>query len=490
MTNLESLKQLSSEIFDLHCIVQLLSWDQEIYMPGGAAQDRAYQLATLSAIIHKKETTKELGEILAKAEDEISYLSTADAALVRVMRRSYEHATKLPEEFVTAFTQLTSQSVHVWVEARKKSDFSLFAPYLEKIVEMTKKQASYLGYKDHPYDALLDLYEEGLTTKDVTKMFEELKGPLVEVLNKAKGKWNKEFDFDKPFDESEQIAFSKRTLEKIGYDFRRGREDKSPHPFTEAMGHNDRRVTNRYSEYGLDFISSALHEGGHGLYEQGIAEKLARTALDAGVSLGIHESQSKFWECMVGSRYEFWDNFYPELVAAFPAQMSGISLDDFYLRWNKVDTSLIRVEADEVTYNLHILIRFEIEKALMEDTVKVSELPDLWNAKYKEYLGVDVPNDSLGVLQDIHWSHGAMGYFPTYTLGNLGAAQVWDAYTRYDTGWRDTLRVGNTGKILSWLKENMYQYGSVYQPKELMKKVTGEELSAKYWIKYIQDKYC
>ncbi|MDQ3099244.1 MAG: carboxypeptidase M32 [bacterium] len=490
MTNtIDKLKQLSAEIYDLRCTMQLLAWDQEVYMPTGAAPDRAYQLSTLSTIIHQKETSKQLGELLTRLEENNESLSVEDRALVRVMKRSYDQSTKLPEAFVTEFTQLTSQSVHAWVEARKKSDFSLFAPYLEKIVAMTKQQAKYLEYVKHPYDALLDLYEEGLTTDDVTKMFDELKRPLVEILAESKDRWNKDFAFDVPFDERDQMAFSELVLKKIGYDFNRGREDKAPHPFTEAMGHNDRRVTNRYKPYDIDFISSALHEGGHGLYEQGIAEKLTRSSLDTGVSLGIHESQSKFWECMVGSRYEFWEDFYPELQKAFPAQLKNVSIDDFYLRMHKVAPSFIRVEADEVTYNLHILIRFEIEKALMEDAVTVSELPELWNAKYKEYLGIDVVNDAQGVLQDIHWSHGSIGYFPTYTMGNLGAAQIWNAYTKYDPKWKVTLRMGNTAKVLAWLTENMYQYGSIYQPRELMKKVSGEELNAKYWVEYIREKY-
>lgn len=489
MTNtIEKLKQLSAEIFDLRSIMQLLAWDQEVHMPRGAAPDRAYQLSTLSTIIHQKETAKELGELLHQAEQE-SVLSVEDRALVRVMKRSYEQSTKLPEAFVAEFTKLTSQSVQAWAEARQKSDFAIFAPLLAKVVEMTKQQTEYLGYEKHRYDALLDLYEEGLTSDDVEKMFVRLKEPLIGILQKAKEKWNADFDFHTPFDEREQMNFSRRVLEKIGYDFNRGREDKSPHPFTEAMGHNDRRVTNRYKPNYIDFIFSALHEGGHGLYEQGISEKIARSALDTGVSLGIHESQSKFWECMIGSRYEFWENFYPELQAAFPVQMKDISLDDFYLRIHKVEPSFIRVEADEVTYNLHILIRFEIEKALMEDSITIAELPEAWNAKYKEYLGIEVPNDALGVLQDIHWSHGSIGYFPTYTLGNLGAAQIWHAYTDSDPDWKTTLRSGNSKKILTWLTEHMYQYGSIYQPKELMKKVTGEELNATYWLGYVREKY-
>ncbi len=488
-TSIDRLKQISAEIYDLRCIVQLLAWDQEVYMPPGAAADRGNQIATISTIIHQKETSQELGKILNEIAHESNSLSVEDNALVRVMKRSYDQATKLPEEFVNEFTQLTSNSVHAWVEARQASDFSKFAPYLEKVVEMTKKQAEYLGYEKHPYDALLDLYEEGLTSEDVTKMFSQLKEPLVRILKEAQNKWKDDFSFSEPFDELEQIAFSKRALQKIGYDFNRGREDKSPHPFTEAMGHNDRRVTNRYKPNDLDFISSALHEGGHGLYEQGISERIARTHLDTGVSLGIHESQSKFWECMIGGRYEFWENFYPELKAAFPRQLGSVALPDFYHTLHKVSPSLIRVEADEVTYNLHILIRFEIEKDLIEGKIKVNELPEIWNAKYKEYLGIDVPDDAHGVLQDIHWSHGSLGYFPTYTIGNLGAAQIWHAYTEYDPEWKQTLRSGNTGKILAWLTENMYQYGSIYQPKELMKKVTGEELDAKYWLEYVENKY-
>ncbi len=487
--NIDRLKRISAEIFDLHCISQLLAWDQEVYMPARAVSDRAFQLSTLSAITHQKESSPELGELLNQLQNDVASYSVEERALIRTMKRAYDHSTKLPEKFVKEFSELTSQTLNAWVEARKESDFTKFSPYLEKVVEMTKQQAEYLGYDKHPYDALLDLYEEGLVCTDVTKMFDDLKEPLVGIIKTARDRWNEDFTFENDFSESDQIVFSKRVLEKIGYDFSRGREDKSAHPFTEAMGHNDRRVTNRYKKNDIDFIFSALHEGGHGLYEQGISKKIERSSLDSGVSLGIHESQSKFWECMIGRRYEFWENFYPEVQKALPLQLGKVTLKDFYRRIHKVEPSLIRVDADELTYNMHILIRFEIEKALIEGSVKVVELPEMWRGKYKEYLGIDVPDDACGVLQDIHWSHGAIGYFPTYTMGNLGAAQVWHAYTLFDPEWKATLRNGNTQKVLEWLTENIYQYGSIYQPKELMVKATGEELTSKYWLEYVEEKY-
>jgi len=493
MKNIERLKELSFELFDLQTIAALLAWDQEVYMPVGAVIDRSNQLALMSRLIHQKETAVEIGELILAIEEEVKQnpasFTTIDLALVRVMKRDHQQSTKIPEDFVVEFTMLTSQSVSAWVRARKNSNFSEFAPFLSKIVEMCRKQTEYLGYKEHPYDALLDLYEEGLTTKEVAAVFEEIKNPLIEIAREAGKKWSEGIHFDAELSEGSEKAFAHHMLEQIGYDFNRGRMDTAPHPFMERFGHDDRRVTNRYNPHAVEFIFSALHEGGHALYEQGIAKELARTSLDSGVSLGIHESQSRMWENMIGRNRAFWDCHYDSLVKAFPKQFTNIPVDEFYRRINRVKPGLIRVDADEVTYNLHILIRFEIEKALIEGVLDVDDLPKVWNAKYKEYLGVDVPDDANGVLQDIHWAHGGVGYFPTYTLGNLNAAQIWNTYKKLDHDIEGTLRSGNSEKIKSWLSEKIYKHGSVYTPKELIKRITGENVQAKYLLEYLREKY-
>ncbi|MEJ2032206.1 MAG: carboxypeptidase M32, partial [Deltaproteobacteria bacterium] len=401
-----------------------------------------------------------------------------ELALVRVMRRQYDQSTKLPEEFVTSFSHLTSRALSVWTHARRRSDFSLFAPLLEEVVAMCRRQAEYLGYPEEPYDALLDLHEEGLTTSMVVKMFAGLREPLRDMVRKLRTVGGRELRFAEPFRQEEQIAFAEKMLAAIGFDFKRGRQDLSAHPFTTSIGHHDHRVTNRYHPHSLEFIFSALHEGGHALYEQNIADSLEGTALDSGISLGVHESQSRLWENVIGRSLPFWEHFYPELRQAFPAQFADLPLSEFVSGLNLVRPGPIRVEADEVSYNLHVLIRFELEKALIDGTLAVRDLPAAWDQRYREDLDVRVDRDADGVLQDIHWSHGSFGYFPTYTIGNLAAAQIWEAYRGFDSETEKTLRRGELAKIRNWLTERIYRHGSIYPPGELIVNVTGKPLDA------------
>ncbi len=489
MEIIKDLKKRSSELTDLHHIMALLQWDQEVQIPTNAAQDRAGQLATLSTIIHRKEVSIELGDLLLEAEKQIAHLSETDRALIRVMRRSYDQSTKLPEQFVADFSRLTSQALNVWVEARKRSDFKMFSPLLEKIVSMCREQAEYLGYTNEPYDALLDLYEEGLTTTQVASLFEEIKDPLTEMVHRAKQMPQQEINISKDLERRRQTEFAEQALQKIGFDFTRGRQDVSAHPFTTTMGHNDRRVTNRYNPRSLEFIFSALHEGGHALYEQGISSDLNHTALDNGVSLGIHESQSRLWENIIGRSLPFWQNLYPNLKEHFPGLFDNLSIEEFVKGINVIKPGLIRVEADEVSYNLHVLIRFEIEKGLMEGSLPVKDLPVVWNQKYKEYLDVEVDSDANGVLQDIHWAHGSLGYFPTYTIGNMAAAQFWHKFTQLHQDYEAIIAGGTLEKIRTWLTENIYRHGSVYQPAELLQKVTGEGLNPQYFLDYLRQKF-
>jgi carboxypeptidase Taq len=430
----------------------------------------------------------ELGALLAEVGAQKEALSVEDRALLRVMQRSYDQNTRLPEEFVAEFSRLTSQAQMAWLKAREQSDFAIFQPLLERLVVMARQQAEYLGYKNHPYDALLDLYEEGLTTCQVEEMFAELQAPLVGLVKRFAGRLTP-LSFSENFSPEGQERFAEHLLTAMGFDFSRGCLARSAHPFTTTLGHHDRRITNRYAPKGLDFIFGALHEGGHALYEQGIDERLANCHLDDGVSLGIHESQSRFWENVVGRGRPFWQKFFPELQQAFPAQFSQTGLDDFVRGINAVKPGLIRVDADELTYNLHVLIRFEIEKGLIEGSLEVAALPGIWREKYRQYLGVEVESDADGVLQDIHWSHGSFGYFPTYTIGNLAAAQIWEAYKRYDPDFSRTLAEGDLAKLREWLAGEIHAHGSVYLPQDLLVRVTGAPLSARAFLAYLEEKF-
>ena len=491
MKNIEELHQKARELTNLNSIMALLQWDQEVMMPPGGNEGRAEQFSVLSTIVHQKITAPGLGKILQEMFGKPEELSAADLSLIMVLKREYDKNTKLPEKFIADFSRLTSEALPVWVEARKKNNFEIFQSLLQKIINMSRQKADYLGYVDHPYDALLDLYEEGLTTSDLEVLFGNLKTELSQLLQQKVSQ-------QKPVPEKlanmvpmllkDQVHFSEKLLAEIGYDFNRGRQDISAHPFTTSLGHGDRRVTNRFRPDSLEFIFSALHEGGHALYEQNISEEYAETPLDEGVSLGIHESQSRLWENIIGRSRLFWEKYYPVLQEFLPRQFQDIPSDDFVCYINRVHPGMIRVEADEVSYNLHVLIRFELEKALLEGTIEASELPALWNEKYQHYLIVNVDSDANGVLLDIHWAHGSFGYFPTYTIGNLAAAQIWQTYCQFDPDHRQTLQLGKLGKIRDWLTDNIYSHGALYPPAELLHNVCGEPLNSKYFIDYLKNK--
>ena len=491
MKKIDELHIKARELTDLNSILALLQWDQEVMLPTGGAEGRAGQFSALSTIVHQKITSPVLGKIIRELSEKPEELSSTDVSLIRVLKREYDKNTKLPEKFVADFSRLTSEALPVWVEARKKNNFGLFQPLLGKIISMSRQKADFLGYVDHPYDALLDLYEEGLTTSGLEVLFENLKGELSELLQHKVSQQRpvpEKLSDMAPMLLKDQVQFSERLLAEIGYDFNRGRQDISAHPFTTSLGHNDRRVTNRFRADSLEFIFSALHEGGHALYEQNIAKKFAEAPLDEGVSLGIHESQSRLWENIIGRSHLFWEKYYPLLQEFLPKQFQNIVLDDFVRHINRVQPGMIRVEADEVSYNLHVLIRFELEKGLIEGSIEVTDLPGLWNEKYLHYLNVAVDSDSNGVLQDIHWAHGSFGYFPTYTIGNLAAVQIWQTYCRFDPEHQQTLKQGKLDTIRNWLTENIYSHGAVYPPAELLLKVCGKPLDSKYFIEYLKNK--
>jgi carboxypeptidase Taq len=418
---------------------------------------------------------------------------TEDHALVRLARRDYGQATKLPSRLVTEVSRATSLAEPAWVRARAESDWSVFAPHLEEIVGLTRESAEALGYEEHPYDALLDLYEPGSTKARIEPVFEELKAGLVPLIRKisALPDEDRSRPLYGPFDEAEQEAFGQKVITAFGYDFRRGRQDRAVHPFCINFGGSgDVRITTRFDPNWLSpALFATFHEAGHAMYEQGVNPDYARTPLSGGVSMGVHESQSRLWENLVGRSRTFWSFYYPELQQTFPEALGGTDLEDFYRAINDVRPSLIRVEADELTYNLHILVRFEIEVALLEGGLSVAEIPAAWNAKMEEYLGVVPAKDSEGALQDVHWAAGLFGYFPTYTLGNVLSAQLFDAAVAARPEIWDAIGRGEFGALLGWLRENVHRHGSRYEPDDLVERATGRPPETGPYLRYLREKF-
>lgn len=475
---------LKSRLYDLnaiHAAITFMDWDQQTYMPKGGGEARAEQVGVLGRMAHEMLVADETLKLLEAAEKEAAP-DSVDAALCRVVRRNYELSTKLPGALVAEKSRLASIAHEKWVAARASNDFKSFADDLAKMFDIAKQEAEYFGYKDHIYDALIDQYEQGTTHADCASMFATIKKPLGEllqgILSKPQtddsglyGKW----------DEAKQGAFTLKLAKAIGFDFDRGRQDTAAHPFCTSFSVGDVRLTTRYKDYLPSSIMGTLHEAGHGLYEQGSPMEWDRTPLAGGVSLGVHESQSRTWENIVGRSKAFWVRFFPDLLSSFPA-LSQYDVTSFYRAINKVEPSFIRVEADEVTYNLHTMVRFELESDLLTGKLAVRDLPEAWNAKYTEYLGITPKTDSEGVLQDVHWSGGGIGYFPTYTIGNLLSYQIWRTLQR-DLGDTDALIAeGNFEPILGWLIDKVYSQGSRYTPKDLVLRVTGKPLDANDYV--------
>lgn len=489
----DQLRTHLAPIEDLKAAAAVLAWDQETFMPDGGAEARARQLSTLQSTAHERFVSEETGELLDRAAEATE---TADplndgASLVRVTRREYERARRVPSSLVAELSKATSRAKQAWKRARTEDDFTVFAPHLERLVDLSIEKAEAIGYKEEPYDALLEEFEPGLSTAEVASTFETLRDdlvPLVDVIAEAP-----QLDDDllhRTYPQSKQRAFGEAVLEDIGFDFGRGRQDVSAHPFTTSFSVDDVRITTRYDE---SFFPSAffsmIHEGGHGLYEQGIDPLLERTPLADGASLGLHESQARLWENHVGRSRPFWRHYFPRLQDTFPHALGDADLDDFYRAINRVEPSLIRVEADEVTYNLHVMLRFELERGLISGTVDVNDLPELWNEAMDDYLGVVPDTDADGVLQDVHWSMASFGYFPTYTLGTLTAAQLTDAIRDEIPGLEAQWADGIFSPLLDWLREHVHQHGRKLTAPELLERVTGEELSADPWLRYAWQKF-
>ena len=488
---LEQLKERLGEVADLGRAASVLSWDQQVNMPPGGGEARGQQLATLSKIAQEKFISDEVGGLIQDLKGEFDGADTDEAALVRVAARNYDKAKRVPPAFIAEQAIVTSKAFEAWMEARSKSDFSIFQPHLERVVELTHKYISFFPPADHPYDTLLDDYEPGMKTSDVRTIFDSLRPKQVKLIRAISGsKQVKADSLYKKYNEKKLIDFGVDVITRFGYDWTRGRQDKAPHPFETTFSVNDVRITTRYEEDNpLATLFSTMHEAGHAMYEQGINPDYERTPLAGGTSLAIHESQSRMWENLVGRSLPFWEHFYPSLKKLFPAQLEGVSLKSFYKAINQVQPSLIRVNADEATYNLHIMLRLELELGMVEGTIAVKDLPEIWNTKMQEYLGITPPDDAKGVLQDIHWSNGFIGYFSTYALGNLVSAQLWEKIRKDIRNLDEQIRKGDFGELLAWLRKNIHQHGQKYEPQDLVQKVTGSRISPEPYVRYLTKKY-
>lgn len=493
----EKLLKLSRKTSLLSGITSLLGWDQETHMPMGSAPIRAEQMERMAEIIHKEQTSKNFVKALEKLIDiesgevQVKNLKMNQKAALAKWRRDYLKAIALPKKFVSTFARVTCESINVWREAREENDFSKFAPCLKKIIDLNKQKADFYGFTDHPYDALLDQYEPEMSTKEVDKLFKSIKSPITKLLKniRAAKQVNDSFLHGK-FSERKQLEFGDMLLKDMGFDNQFGRMDLSTHPFSSSCHPTDSRVTTRVHKTALmSCLMAVLHEGGHSLYEMGLPQEHYGSPLCEAVSLGIHESQSRWWETRIGMSKPFWKHYLPLLKKTFKGKFDKVSLDRFYAALNKVEPSFIRVEADEVTYPLHVILRFELEKALIEGSMKVEEIPDAWNSAMKKMMGLTPTNFSEGCLQDIHWSMGAFGYFPTYTLGNMYCAQLFNTFEDENPQWEKQVAKGELEFIKDWLTNKVFKYGRQYNSRELVKKATGKKFSEKPYISYLNDKY-
>ncbi len=493
MEKLNQLKNILQEVHDIQMAQNLLEWDQSTNMPVGGALDRSYQMGTLAKISHEKFTSDEVGSLLDSAAKEVSSLNSDsdEPCLVKVAKKHYDRERKVPTQWIEKFVQVTATAQTVWEKAKADSDFALFEPHLTEIVNLRKEYGTYFKPYDHVYDPLLDDFEPGLKTAEVQEIFNAIRPRQVALIDAIKKAKPVQDDFlYLNYAKDGQWQFGMNVIAKLGFNFERGRQDVSVHPFTTSFGWGDIRITTRIDEnYLPTALFGSIHETGHAMYEQNIAQSLRRTLLCDGASMAIHESQSRLWENLVGRSYNFWSHFYPDLVKIFPSQLGNVDLDTFYRGINYVKPGMIRVEADEATYNLHIMLRMEIEIALLEGAIEVKDLPQIWNEKMQSYLGITPANDAEGVLQDVHWSGGMLGYFPTYALGNIVSAQIWDKVAEENPNLQDQIANGNFKPLLKWLSENVYQHGSKFEPKDIIKKVTGNTIQADPYMRYLEDKY-
>ena len=473
----------------------VLGWDERTKMPPAGAEHRANQLALLSGMAHEKFTNQKVGELLSEVEssDLVKNAESIEAVNARELRYQYDKATKLPKEFVEDWSKTTTLAQGKWVTAREKSDFKSFLPWLEKIMSLVKRRADYYGYEGDPYNAMLDDYEPGATVDEIVDVFKNLRVDLVELLGKVKDapKQPNESIIERAYPVDKQAIFGELVCRTIGFDFNAGRLDVTTHPFMSGMGPGDTRITTRYNPNRLnDALFGTMHEAGHALYEMGLPKvEHFGTPMGEAVSLGIHESQSRMWENQIGRSREFWVYFFPIAQGIFRDALGDVTLDEFYGAVNTVRPSYIRVEADEATYNLHILLRFELERGLLNDEIKPKDIAGEWNERFKKYFGMEVDRDSNGCLQDVHWSAGLVGYFPTYTLGNLHSAQFFAKALEEMPDMFSKFEVGNFSGILGWLRKNIHSEAQRFRANDLQKRISGQPLSHKQLVEYMNKKY-
>ena len=488
---LTKLKEHFAEVNKLRNIRALLNWDQQIYMPNDSNRIRSEQIALIQGLIHDRlisNKTKRLLEHSNKAQN----LDIIDQAYLREANREYEIAIKVPNRLIKRMAKAASLGQQAWEKAKNKNKFTIFQPYLEKIVEIKREYAKKLDIGTTLYDSLIDLYEPGISSDLLSHIFDKLKLNIIEILRKLKSSMEQpdQSVLRKYYDSQKQYKFILELLNTLLFNFNIGRLDRSMHPFTSNISSMDTRITTIIKENFLPSgIFGAIHEYGHALYDISFMEGIRDTILADGCSFGFHESQSQMWENIIGRGLHFWNYWYPILQKYFPENLAECPQNEFYRSINTVQPSFIRVDADEVTYNLHIILRFELEKKIINNNFPISDIPELWNNKMEELLGIIPPDDSKGILQDVHWSEGIFGYFPTYILGNLYSAQIYSNMLKHNPHLNDEIKSGHFNNMVSYLKENVYQYGKIYSSNDMIIKITGESLNLKYYIKYLKEKY-
>ena len=491
---LNLLKARMKELSGLQAAAALMYWDQATYLPEGAAEARGEHLATLEKFAHQLSTAPEVGQWLESLSRQNLDEKSNDHFLVKIAREDFDRNSRLPAEFRAEQASHASRSYEAWKKAREANDFSIVSGHMKKTLDLSRKMAEYLREPHHKsmIDPLIEISDKGFNEANLRVLFGELRSRLLPLLEKISAA--APFDdacLREHFPEDKQLAFGENALKKIGYEFSRGRQDKTAHPFMIRFAHSDVRITTRVREnyFGEAFFST-IHEGGHALYELGIDPSLDGTPLAQGASTAVHESQSRLWENLVGRSLPFWEYFYPQLQSTFPNQLGKVSLAKFHKAINRVERSLIRTDADEVTYNLHVMIRFDLECDLLEGRLKIEDLPEAWNERYRSDLGLLPSKLSEGVLQDVHWFHGGIGgYFQGYTIGNVMSGQIYATALKAMPDLEDQFRRGDFATLREWLRTNLHQYGRKFDGPELMKKITGRELAAEDYLRYLETKY-
>jgi carboxypeptidase Taq len=482
-----ALREKLAAIHDLVKVGSVLAWDQQTIMPPRGADVRAYQLATVGRLSHEQFIDDEIGKLLEELAPWGESLDhdSDEASLIRVTRRDYDKATRVPPALTAEMSRTGSLAFGAWVEAKTKSDYESFRPWLDQMIELKHRYVECFPQPEDPYDTLLDDFEPAMKTAEVRQIFDRLKEELIPLVEAAGPAATPRVTGTFPAAKQRQLSLE--IVRRFGYDDEAWRIDTAPHPFASSLGTRDIRITTREPEDSLDGLFATMHECGHGLYEHGVSPSLERTPLARGASLGLHESQSRLWENLVGRSRPFWSWFYPRLQETFPSELSGVDEETWYRSINDVSPGLIRIEADEASYNLHIILRFELEQELMSG-LDLRELPERWNAMIHEYLGVDVPDDARGVLQDVHWSRGALGYFPTYSLGNVMSAQIWERMLEDIPDVDEQMGRGEFGPIRDWLRSNLHVHGRKFLPAETLRKVVGGPIDPEPYLRYLQGK--